>query len=104
MILEPKLPAKSIRSDSCGSWMLAFRLEFLPSRNSLLSSLNLRLLSRVEITICIGACSLFPAVVASHPLWINMEVMVFLEPEVVRTIELGKASLRSSWRHANMGI
>lgn len=104
MILEPKLPAKNIRGDSSGRGMLAIGLGFLPLLSSFLSSLNLRRCSRAESGSCTGACSRSPAVVPSGPLWIDMTVMVFLVSEGVRTMELGKASLRSSGRHANMNV
>lgn len=96
IILEPKLPAKSIRGDSCGRRVLALRFGSRPSRSCFLSTLNLLRLSPAEAASCTEAWTRFSAVTASCSLWIKTAVMVFLMFEGVRTMELGKASLRSS--------
>ena len=102
MILEPKLPAKRICGDSCGRGMLALRFGAAPSRGCFLSSLNLLLRSRAEIAGCTESCSRFPA--AAWPsLSIKVAVMGFLVFVGVGTMELAKASLRSSRWHASMG-
>lgn len=103
MILEPKLPSKSIWGDSCGRGMHAALLGSVPSRSLFLSSLNLWRCSRAEFGSCTGSCSRSLTVAASRPLWIDMAVMVFLVSEGVCTMELGKASLRSSVWSENMG-
>lgn len=83
--------------------MLALRYESRPSGSCFLSTLNPRRRSRAEAASCTEAWSPFSAVTASCSLWIKMAVMVFLMFEGVGTMELGKASLRSSWPYASMG-